>query len=116
MLSISIRSGKLLGYLSYGGSRGLQSLNFDLSSTSRVELVDDNVSTLTNSTGTAGCNKLVDDSELKDGRIPEILGVSIGLWLVSLILLYNVAISYLFHETQIYRLWIFRVNKVNRGN
>lgn len=39
------------------------------------------VENLTNST-LSQCNKLVDDSELEDGRIPQALGISFGLWLV----------------------------------
>lgn len=43
----------------------------------------DNASSLTNSSAIQ-CDALLDDSNLQDGRIPAVLGINIGVWLVRL--------------------------------
>ncbi len=65
--------------LGYGSSRELSG-GFELYRDERSDVNGSNVTTA-NST-TDECNKLVDDSDLKDGRIPHVLGISIALWLV----------------------------------
>jgi len=43
----------------------------------------DNASNLTNSSSVQ-CDALLDDSNLQDGRIPAVLGINIGTWMVRL--------------------------------
>ena len=73
-LSISIRFGQL-SYDSIHVIRRVEGAFEQLSGGDQI--IGDNLSNV------SACNKLVDDSELKDGRIPQVLGISIGLWLVS---------------------------------
>lgn len=40
-------------------------------------------SNLSNSNETYSCQLLVDDENLKDGKIPQVLGLALGAWLVS---------------------------------
>lgn len=43
-----------------------------------------NSSNITNTTGKSSCDLLVDDKNMSDGKIPQVLGIGLGVWLVSL--------------------------------
>ena len=46
------------------------------------QLLGDKQTNFTDLTSEDPCNKLVDDGDLRDGGIPQVLGINIGVWLV----------------------------------